>query len=526
MKYPVFAILICLTARLAFSDDDLNVLADQPGKQLELLLNRQFNEQLDRRLAAYNAIGSRADCAKWQRERRDFFLRQIGGLPERTPLNAKTVGELKGKGYRVEKILFESRPGHHVTANLYLPETTGPYPGVLIPCGHSHTGKAAGGYQRMSILLARNGMAALCYDPIGQGERYQSLDFQHDHETFDSVSYRLETPHRRVQFLPTVEHTLMGVGSIQLGTNTAQYRIWDGMRAIDYLQSRDDILADKIGCAGNSGGGTLTAYLMALDARRATRLPHGHPHRRGWRETLAIGIRRHRPRPYPHLPEKEKEKLRQAGGLIEVRPICLPRDEWLYRARNGTPLTHLGWPVAVKLDSVIHVFPPRVFTHSRGINPLSDLRLCAVARSTDHGKTFHPVPWLKNSCLDDLGICTGRVDEEMIAKAPWLKEGGVMDGSGPVERLTNMRGGSGGAAAAVIDGKIVVACARGVYRSDDNGKTWQLLKKAGMPDQTPTFPRWGQGPDLLVHPEKGLVSLGATPDGKLLLRTSQDHGST
>ena len=224
--------------------------------------------------------------------------------------------------------------------------------------------------------------------------------------------------------------------------------------------------------------------------------------------------------------EKEKEKFRQAGGLIEVRPICLPRDEWLYRAPNGTPLTHLGWPVAVKLDSVIHVFHPRVFTHSRGTNPLSVLRLCAVARSTDHGKTFHPVPWLKNSCLDDLGICTGRVDGEMIARAPWLKKGGVLDGSSPVERLTNMRGGSGGAAAAVIDGKIVVACARGVYRSDDNGKTWRLLEGAGMPNQIPTFPRWGQGPELLVHPDKGLVSLGATPDGKLLLRTSQDHGST
>jgi hypothetical protein len=70
---------------------------------------------------------------------------------------------------------------------------------------------------------------------IGQGERYQSLDFEHDHETFASVSYRLETPHPRVRFLPTTEHTLMGVGCILLGTNTAQYRIWDGMRAIDYL---------------------------------------------------------------------------------------------------------------------------------------------------------------------------------------------------------------------------------------------------------------------------------------------------
>jgi cephalosporin-C deacetylase-like acetyl esterase len=258
---------------VAVADDDLTVLTDQPGKQLERLLMRQFHKQLDQRLEAYNAIKSRADCEKWQRERREFFLRQIDGLPERTPLNAKVVGLLRGDGYRVEKVLFESRPNHHVTANLYLPATKGPYPGVLIPCGHSHTGKAAGGYQRISILLARNGMAALCYDPIGQGERYQSLDFEHDHETFASVSYRLETPHPRVRFLCTTEHTLMGVGCILLGTNTAQYRIWDGMRAVDYLQSRDDILADKIGCAGNSGGGTLTAYLMALDDRIVAAAP-------------------------------------------------------------------------------------------------------------------------------------------------------------------------------------------------------------------------------------------------------------
>ena len=254
-------------------EDDLTILTNQPGKQLELLLKRQFNRQVDQRTEAYNAIKSRADCEQWQRGRREFFIRQIGGFPERTPLKAKTVGHLKGKGYRVENVMFESRPGHHVTANLYLPITKGPYPGVLVPCGHSHTGKASGWYQGMSILLARHGMAALCYDPIGQGERYQSLDFEKDHETFASVSYRLETPHPRVRFLCTVEHTLMGVGCILLGTNTAQYRIWDGMRAIDYLQSRKDIIADKIGCTGNSGGGTLTAYLMALDDRIVAAAP-------------------------------------------------------------------------------------------------------------------------------------------------------------------------------------------------------------------------------------------------------------
>lgn len=257
----------------ATSADDLTVLTDEPKKQLQQLLMRECYQQLDRRREAFEALKGRADCEKWQSERRAFFLQQIGGLPERTPLNAKVVGELRGEGHRVEKILFESRPGHHVTGNLYLPETSGPWPAVLIPCGHSHNGKASGWYQRMSILLARNGMAAFCYDPIGQGERYQSLDFEHEHDSFPSVSYRLPTPHPRVRFLCTTEHTLMGIGCILLGSNTAQFRIWDGMRAIDYLQSRDDIIADKIGCTGNSGGGTLTAYLMALDDRITAAAP-------------------------------------------------------------------------------------------------------------------------------------------------------------------------------------------------------------------------------------------------------------
>jgi dienelactone hydrolase len=272
MRQIVLPLVFLLSARASvWADDDLNVLTDQPGKQLELLLKRKFSSHLDRRRSAYDALKSRADCKIWQRKRREFFVRQLGGFPKRTPLNAKIVGELKGQGYRVEKILFESRPGHHVTANLYLPVTKGPYPGVLVPCGHSRNGKAAGHYQRVSSLMAKNGIAALCYDPIGQGERYQSL------ADSDQTHYRTapqhKVPHPRVQFLPTIEHTTMGVGSILLGSNVAQYRIWDGMRAIDYLQSRKDIIPDKIGCTGNSGGGTLTAYLMALDDRIVAAAP-------------------------------------------------------------------------------------------------------------------------------------------------------------------------------------------------------------------------------------------------------------
>lgn len=274
----VFVPFLFLTvAAVATAAEDLVVLPSSPGAQapgamLETWLKQQAYAAFDSRHEAFEKLKSQDECRAWQEERRAFFLKQIGGFPERTPLNAKTVGTLKGVGYHIEKILFESRPGFHVTANLYLPESPPPWPAVLVPCGHSHDGKAAGGYQRICILLAQHGMAAMCYDPIGQGERYQMLDFKGGHTHFDAAPH-VPVPHPNARFLCTVEHTTMGLGSILLGSNVAQYRIWDGMRAIDYLQGRKDIRADKIGCAGNSGGGTLTAYLMALDDRIVAAAP-------------------------------------------------------------------------------------------------------------------------------------------------------------------------------------------------------------------------------------------------------------
>ena len=209
---------------------------------------------------------------EWNRQRREFFLRQLGDLPERTPLNAQIVSTLQADGYRIENILFESQPGHHVTGNLYLPATQAPYPVVLIPCGHSYTGKAADSYQQVSILLALNGIAAFCYDPIGQGERYQTFapdgtPLSADYDVNPGSLRQLQPIPGRPQFNPVEEHTLVGTGSILVGRNTATYRIFDGMRCIDYLTSRPDLIASRIGCTGNSGGGTLTSYLMALDDR-------------------------------------------------------------------------------------------------------------------------------------------------------------------------------------------------------------------------------------------------------------------
>ena len=241
--------------------------AAEPEPSLGDWLKSRFYELTAKREAAFEKLNGQASLGRWQRARREFFRRQIGAFPERTPLKARVTGRLQGAGYRIEKVMFESRPRHTVTGNLYLPETKGPHPAILIPCGHSHNGKASGQYQRAAILFAQNGMAALCYDPVGQGERYQVIDRSASNAYFADYPRQLAVPHPAVRHLCTTEHTLIGVGSILLGENVAQYRIWDGMRAIDYLQSRADIQADKIGCTGNSGGGTLTSYLMALDDR-------------------------------------------------------------------------------------------------------------------------------------------------------------------------------------------------------------------------------------------------------------------
>lgn len=260
--------------------EDLRVLPQAGAKAPSALyssLLEQAEAAIDRRSQELEKVKTAERARAWQKERRETFLRQLGPFPKREPLAAKVVGNLPGDGYRLEKVIFESRPGHHVTALLYLPDAKPPYPGVLVPCGHSFNGKAADGYQRVSILLAKNGMAALCYDPIGQGERYQAfanaLPLGNGYRGGPSSVQQLESIPGRPNFNPVEEHTLMGIGSILVGLNTASYRIWDGIRAIDYLVSRDDIDPKRLGCTGNSGGGTLTAYLMALDDRIACAAP-------------------------------------------------------------------------------------------------------------------------------------------------------------------------------------------------------------------------------------------------------------
>ena len=241
---------LLVLSRPAADSQDLAVLPDAKDAVYQSLAE-QAQQALEKRRQEYEKLDTLEKCQAWQKARREFFIEQLGGWPDRPPLEAKVTGELDGGDYRVEKVIYQSRPHHHVTATVYLPNTKPPYPAVLIACGHTKSGKAADYNQKIGILLAKNGMAAMCYDPIGQGERSQIL-------TADGKPQHAGS---------TTEHFLTGVGAILTGTSTAGYRVWDGIRGIDYLCQRADIDPKKIGCTGCSGGGTLTSYIMALDDR-------------------------------------------------------------------------------------------------------------------------------------------------------------------------------------------------------------------------------------------------------------------
>jgi dienelactone hydrolase/pimeloyl-ACP methyl ester carboxylesterase len=255
----LLAVLAVAVAAVRVRADDLTILKSDaaPRKMLNAYLQGEAKKLFDARRKTVAALKTPEDVRRRQEELRAKFVEALGGFPAKTPLNARTVGRLEGDGFHVEKVIYESRPHHHVTAALFLPAGKGPFPGVLLPCGHSANGKEAEAYQRACILMAKNGLAVLCYDPIGQGERSQILDATGKPAIAGSTS----------------EHTMVGVGALLVGRSTATYRIWDGIRSLDYLAGRPEVDPKRLGCTGNSGGGTLTAYLMALDERIVAAAP-------------------------------------------------------------------------------------------------------------------------------------------------------------------------------------------------------------------------------------------------------------
>ena len=198
------------------------------------------------------ALKTKADAEAYVRSVQERIQKSFGPWPKKTPLKPRITGVVERDTYKIEKVIFESRPGFLVTGNLYVPKGRKfPLPGVVGTCGHSSNGKAAEAYQSFAQGLARLGYVTLIFDPIGQGERLQYPD--ENLKSTIGVGVR--------------EHLHGGNQQVLIGEFFGSWRAWDGMRALDYLLTRPEVDRKHIGVTGNSGGGTMTTWLCGVEGR-------------------------------------------------------------------------------------------------------------------------------------------------------------------------------------------------------------------------------------------------------------------
>lgn len=236
-----------------FSDAPNALYHHLAGEAFELLVKR--NE----------SIAGLQSLDQWQ-ERQEVIrqtLQEIMGLfPDRNPLNPQITRSIQRDGYHIEHIIFESQPEFFVTSSLYIPEDLiEPAPAILYLSGHTQDGYRAETYQHKILNLVHKGFIVFAIDPVGQGERLEYFD----PETGSSVVGG-----------PTREHSYAGVQAFLTGQSLAGVMTWDGIRAVDYLLTREEVDPDRIGITGRSGGGTQASYIAAMDDRIYAAAPEAY----------------------------------------------------------------------------------------------------------------------------------------------------------------------------------------------------------------------------------------------------------
>jgi dienelactone hydrolase len=175
--------------------------------------------------------------------------------PELTPLKAQVFGRIERDGYSVEKVHFQPFPGLYVAGNLYRPlgKGNGPFPAVLNLHGHDEAGRFQAAAVARCVQLARMGMVAFNCDLLGYNDSAQFSPRNADGSLVRPKHYDNHT-------------ALFADPANQLwGLSLAGVQLWSSIRAVDFLQALPDVDRAKIGCAGESAGGTHALLLAALD---------------------------------------------------------------------------------------------------------------------------------------------------------------------------------------------------------------------------------------------------------------------
>ena len=216
------------------------------------LIESKLTQEAVLKFPLYRLPHNKNDWDVYKVNLRNEIIKKTGAIVnQKLPLNIRETGSLKMKGYTIKNIAFQTRPGIYATANLYIPDGNGKFPGVIVMMGHSMEGRFYDKYQSVGITLALNGYVSLCVDPWGSGERTTTDGVFEDHGDENNVGSQLMN----------VGETLMGM------------LLTDNMRGIDLLCSLRYVDARNIGATGASGGGNQTMWLTAMDERIKAAVP-------------------------------------------------------------------------------------------------------------------------------------------------------------------------------------------------------------------------------------------------------------
>ncbi|HLF91923.1 MAG TPA: hypothetical protein VJB14_00545 [Planctomycetota bacterium] len=259
------AFIAALAVQDGLREFDARVLPEPQPRMTGRDASERIRAANRRESESWSRIESRADWEKY-RDARIVALRASLGADEPVPkdLNVRVTKRLDGAGHTIENLVFESRPGLLVTANLYVPAPArAAMPGILIIHSH-HNPKTQSELQDMGVLWARLGCLVLVMDQVGHGERRQ-------HPFVDASSFK-------GAFRPTRQDYWfrynVGLQLHLAGESLVGWMAWDLMRGVDLLLARPGIEKDRIVLMGSvAGGGDPCGVTAAIDPRIAAAVP-------------------------------------------------------------------------------------------------------------------------------------------------------------------------------------------------------------------------------------------------------------
>ncbi len=244
----LISLLVCLICGLQLLTDSTAIaLAQTPNADRRAMEIRHLDYDFTNQLSRYQ---SRAAWQARAEQLRKQILASAGLLPapDKQPINPTIFNKIDRGTHTVEKVYFESFPGHYVSGNVYRPKRpNGKVPAVLCPHGHWGYGRLENqelnsGPMR-AASFAQQGYVAFTWDMVG-------------YDDSSAISHRFAIGHRE----GTSREVLWSVNLLGL-------QLWNSIRSVDFLLTLPEVDPERIGCTGESGGGTQTFLLAAVDER-------------------------------------------------------------------------------------------------------------------------------------------------------------------------------------------------------------------------------------------------------------------